>query len=232
MLDYCLCVMASIVVSIGGSVLLSEDATESYLKDFVNLFSSLSKNHKIYLVVGGGKPARDYIQRGRKIGLPERDLDTIGILITRVNATMLSKLFSDANKKIPCSIDEAIDYDEPIIILGGTVPGHSTDFVGAELAARLNADSFIIATNVDGIFDKDPNKHADAVMISEISIESLLSTYGSSWDAAGSNVAVDGPALQKIADHQIKTVVLNGKNLSNLKKYFSNESFVGTKIII
>jgi len=232
MLDYCLCVMASIVVSVGGSVLLSDDATESYLKDFVHLFSVLSKKQRIYLVVGGGKPAREYIQRGRKIGLLERDLDTLGILLTRVNATMLTKLFSDANKKIPCSIDEAINHNEPIVIMGGTVPGHSTDFVGAELAAKLGADSFIIATNVDGIFDKDPNKYSDAVMIPEINIESLLSTYGSSWDAAGSNVAVDGPALQKIADHQIKTVVLNGKNLLNLKKYFYNKSFVGTKIKI
>lgn len=224
--------MASIVVSIGGSVLLSDDATESYLKDFVQLFSDLSKNHRIYLVVGGGKPAREYIQRGRKIGLPEMDLDALGILITRVNATMLAKLFSNANKEIPCSIDESIAHVEPIVIMGGTVPGHSTDFVGAELAAKVGADSFVIATNVDGIFDKDPNKYSDAVLIPEFSIELLLSKYGSSWDAAGSNVAVDGPALKKIADHHIQTVVLNGKNLSNLKQFFSKDSFVGTTIKI
>lgn len=222
--------MTSIVVSIGGSVLLSDDATTHYLKDFVKLFSSLSKKHHIYLVVGGGKTARDYIKRGRILGLSEKDLDMLGILITRVNATMLTRLFSNSNKDIPCSVDDTILHDEPIVIMGGTVPGHSTDYVGAELAAKVNADKFIIATNVDGIFDKDPNKHSDAVMIPELDIEELLSTYGSSWDAAGSNVAIDGPALKKIADHHIQTVVLNGKNLSNLNRFLSKESFVGTTI--
>ena len=61
-----------------------------------------------------------------------------------------------------------------IIIIGGTKPGHSTDYVGAELASKINADKLIIATNVDGVFDKDPNKYKKAKQIREITIDKLI----------------------------------------------------------
>ncbi len=224
--------MNSMVISIGGSVLLSSDATDEYLKSFVSLCLQMSTNSKLYLVVGGGKPAREYIRKGRNLNLTESDLDDLGIMITRVNATFLSKLFQTANKTIPISCDEAAALSNDIIIMGGTTPGHSTDYVGAELAEAVHADKYIIATNVDGVFDKDPNKFPNAVRIPEISIKDLLGQYGESWDAAGSNVVIDGPALKKIDHARIPTMVVNGKKLSELEKAMLDKSFLGTKIHI
>lgn len=224
--------MKSIVISLGGSVLFADDITSSYMQNLSSLLEEIRHDYKIYVIIGGGSPARLYIQRGRSFGLSETELDDLGILITRVNATLLSKLISCSNTIIPTSPTDAIKMKDDIVIMGGTYPGHSTDFVGAELAITAKADQYIIATNVDGIYDKDPNKFSDAKQIPEISITSLLAKYGSNWDAAGSNVVVDGPALKKISEGNIQTVVVNGKKITEIKNAIYKKPFQGTIIKI
>ena len=199
--------METIVLSIGGSVILSDELNGSFLKKFVDLLNKLSKKYKIYMVVGGGKTARSYIKLGREVNLDEEILDELGIEITRVNAKLLISIIGTSNKKIPVTTDEAKNIDESIIIMGGTVPGHSTDMVGAELAEKTRADRFIIATNVDGIYDKDPNKYSDAKQLREVTIDELIKIYGTKWDVAGSNIVIDGPALKIIEREDIPTFV-------------------------
>ena len=53
--------METIVISLGGSVILSEEADSSFFKKFEELLKKICKNYKIFLVVGGGKTARNYI---------------------------------------------------------------------------------------------------------------------------------------------------------------------------
>lgn len=224
--------METIVISIGGSVLLSEDADVSFLKEFKILIENLSKNLKIFLVVGGGKTARTYIKLGRKLNFKEETLDKIGIDATRVNAKLLANILETSNKKIPTTTDEAKMLKDPIVVMGGTTPGHSTDMVGAELAEKTGAEKFIIATNVDGVYDKDPNKFKDAKQIREISIKQLIAKYGTDWKTAGKNVVIDGPALEIINRAKIPTFVLNGKRLDQLEKALTNQQFIGTVIKI
>ena len=145
--------MDSIVISIGGSVVLSEGIDISYFEKLNALVTKLSKKYKIYLVMGGGKTARTYIQLGRQLGFDEDKLDEIGIEITRINAKILSNLIKSSNQKIPHTTDDAKNMKESVVIMGGTIPGHSTDMVGAELAEKTQSSKFIIATNVDGVYD-------------------------------------------------------------------------------
>ena len=224
--------METIVISIGGSVILSEDADVPFFKNLVNLLKKLSKHYKIYIIVGGGKTSRIYIKLGRILNLDEKILDEFGIDITRINAKLLSNIIDISNKKIPTTTDEAKKIDKQIIIMGGTTPGHSTDMVGAELAEKVKADRFIIATNVDGIYDKDPNKYSDAKQLKEVSIEQLIREHGTDWSKAGKNVVVDGPALKIIQRVKIPTFVVNGKRLDQLEKAINNQSFDGTEINI
>jgi uridylate kinase len=224
--------METIVISIGGSVIVSEDADVSFFKKLVNLLNKLSSKYKIFIVVGGGKTARKYIELGRELGLSEETLDDLGIKITRINAKLLASIVETSNKKIPSTTSEANKINKTIVVMGGTIPGHSTDLVGAELAEKSGADRFIIATNVDGIYDKDPNKYDDAKQLREISIEELIEKYGTGWNAAGSNVVIDGPALDVIDKIKIPTFVVNGKQLDQLEKAMTNQKFNGTRIII
>jgi uridylate kinase len=223
--------METIVISLGGSVLLAEDVQTTYYNKLKELLLS-QKDKKIFVVVGGGPPARNYISRARSLHISEELLDSIGIAVTRVNALFLASQLQKNIYTIPHSTQEAAQSNQPIVIMGGTTPGHSTDFVGAELASIANADLFIIATNVDGVYDKDPKDSSDATLYSTISAQELLNKYGSVWNKAGGNTVVDGPALQKIKSESIPTIVLNGSNIDNFSNVLNHKPFHGTTIIV
>ena len=114
--------------------------------------------------------------------------------------------------------------------MGGTTPGHSTDAVAAELAEKIDADLLVIATDVDGIYDKDPKKYQDAKLFREISIDKLIEMCGTEWKRAGESVAIDGPALKIAKRSRYDIIVVNGKKLDNLKRALLKEDFIGTKI--
>jgi uridylate kinase len=222
----------TIVLSLGGSVVLANDVNHTYFQKLKTLIQQVSDRYKLYLIVGGGKTARSYIELGRKQSFNESILDNLGILGTRINASFLSALLLSEPINIPETIEEALlKRDQPLVIMGGTTPGHSTDFVGATIASKTNAEMFIIATNVDGVYDKDPQKFLDANLITEISIDELIKIYGNKWEYAGKNMVIDGPALQHIKDFNISTFVVNGKKLNQIRNIIERKPFKGTQII-
>jgi len=222
--------METVVISIGGSIILSKDINFQYYKKLSELLIRFAKDYRIFIVVGGGKIAREYIKIGRQLNFDEKTLDCFGILITRINAKLLTNIIKNSNTKIPETTDEAIKMKNRIIIMGGTLPGHSTDFVGSEIASKTKAEKFIIATNVNGIYDKDPNKYIDAKQIKEITADELINKYGITWKSAGMNVVIDGPALNTIKNNEILTYVLNGKKIDELEKALLDKKFNGTVI--
>ena len=58
------------------------------------------------------------------------------------------------------------------------------------------------------------------------------SEIGDKWDNAGSNVVIDGPALEIIKNKKIPTCVINGGKLVQIKKAIIDEPFEGTRIIL
>jgi len=222
--------MENIVISIGGSVILSDDIANNYFQKLKKTLEKLGNNYKFYIVVGGGKTAREYIKFARKMNFNEDFLDEIGIDITRINAKILSNYLGLSEIDIPKTTDIAKSISKPIVVMGGTIPGHSTDMVGAELAEKTNAEKFIIATNVDGVYDKDPNRYDNAKLITEISIDDLIKKYGTEWDSAGKNIVIDGPALKIINDAKIQTYVINGKEINQLENVILNKDYKGTVI--
>ena len=224
--------MDSIVIAIGGSVILSDDIGITYFEELSSILKKGCKQFKIYIIVGGGKPARTYIKFGRKLDLDEQTLDRIGVEITRTNARLLTDIIKISNKDIPITTNEAKKIKKPIVIMGGTTPGHSTDMVGAELAEKTNAIKYIIATNVDGVYDKDPNEFSDAKQLKIITIDELIEKFGTRWESAGKNIVIDGPALEIIKRARIPTFILNGKKLDQLEKAITNDQFNGTIIKI
>jgi uridylate kinase len=215
----------------GGSVLLSDEVDVHFFKKLVEVLSKSSERYKIFIVVGGGSVARKYIQLGRSLKIDEKKLDSFGIAVTRLNATVLINILENSNIEIPCTTNQACSIECPIVVMGGTTPGHSTDMVGAELAEKVNAELFIIATNVEGIYDKDPNKYSNAKHIKEITIDQLINRYGTEWKSAGKNIVIDGPALKILKRAKVSTYVVNGKRLDQLENVINKQSFHGTKII-
>ena len=114
--------MKSIVISIGGSVILSKEADVIFLKRLSSILKKISEQYKIFIIVGGGSVARKYIKLGRELDFDEETLDQIGIDITRVNARLLTNILEESNKEIPKTTDDAKKIGEPIVVMGGTKP--------------------------------------------------------------------------------------------------------------
>ena len=221
-----------IVVAIGGSVLLS-DYTHEKLQEYSDILKSLSEKHELFVVVGGGKPAREYINIVRELDGGEAICDDIGIEVTRLNAKLLLiSLSNTAYQKVPHNFQEALEYSatDKIVVMGGTEPAHSTDAVSAILAEYVKADLLINLTSVDGMYNKDPNKFEDAKLISEITASDMLKFIEGKDTKAGTYEFFDATAIHMIKRSSLKTIIANGFNSENLIKIINGEK-IGTTII-
>lgn len=221
-----------IVVAIGGSILLQDYNSERFMQ-YSEILKELSEEHELFIVVGGGKPAREYINVVRDLNAGEAQCDDIGIEVTRINAKlMLCALGNTAYQKVPHNFQEALEFSSTgkIIVMGGTEPAHSTDAVSAILAEYINADKLINLTSVDGMYTKDPNKYDDAELVNEITASDLLDFLNGKEIKAGTYEFFDTTAVQMIKRSNLETIIANGNNPENLIKAINNEK-IGTKVI-
>ncbi len=225
--------MDTVVVSIGGSILVPDDDDTAYVKELAVMFRELSKQLKLYVVVGGGRIARYYITLGRELGGDESYLDDVGIEVTRINARMLITALGEAAYHIPAeTFDEAISAAKAhdIVVMGGTHPGHTTDAVSAMLGERAGAVRLINATSVDGIYTDDPNKNPDAERLANVNFDQLLEICLKVKGGAGPNVVFDPLGAKIVARSKIETRVVHGRNLEELRKAILGQEFYGTTV--
>ncbi|MBI2078764.1 MAG: UMP kinase [Euryarchaeota archaeon] len=223
------------VISIGGSIVAPPNLDTTYIDSLARLLVDLAKDRKLFCVTGGGWIARQYIEAGRSFGADEEELDLIGIAATRINAQLLIAALSKYTE-VPvrplASVDATVESAEGyrIAVMGGTYPGHSTDYVGVELAVKAGAKRFVNATNVDGVYSADPNVVATAEMYKDITVDALIKMMGVEWKMAGTKAVIDGPALKLIREKRVPTFVVNGRNLPELSKALQGQEFHGTRI--
>lgn len=229
--------MERVAIVLGGSILAPADLDPAFLQDVANRMLAWSKERQLLVVVGGGAPARKHIQAARACGVAEDLLDRIGIQATRLNAQTLACILrrasADVNLEVPQSTAQALRFAEQhaIIVMGGTTPGHSTDYVAVELAVEGRCDRFVDATNVDGVYTRDPNKHRDAKFLPKMTFDELLGVIGErEWTAAGAPGVIDGPATVLLARNAVPTCVVRGTNLENLANAVAGKDFHGTHI--
>ncbi len=220
-----------IVVTVGGSIIIKDNNYKKF-KDYADILRNINQEHNLFVVVGGGKPAREYIGIARDLEVSEAACDDIGIDVTRLNAKLLiMALGDDAYPRVAKNFHEAMEFSvsSKIVVMGGTEPAHSTDAVGSILAEFVHADLLINATSVDGLYDKDPNKYSDAKMFGKITPTEMMSILGSAETKAGTYEFFDTTAIQIIKRSKIKTRIVNGEHAENLQKAISSE--IGTTII-
>ena len=221
-----------IVAAIGGSILLQDYNAERF-KEYAKLLKELSSEHELFVVVGGGKPAREYIGVVRDLGAGEAKCDDIGIEVTRVNAKLLLLALGDfAYQKVPHNFQEALEYSATgkIVVMGGTEPAHSTDAVSAILAEYVQADMLVNLTAVDGLYTKDPKKYDDAELIEEITASDMMDIISGNEVKAGTYEFIDTTAIQMIKRSNLETVIANGNDPQNLIRAINGEK-IGTRVI-
>ena len=221
-----------IVAAIGGSILLQDYNAERF-KEYAKLLKELSQEHEMFVVVGGGKPAREYIGVVRDLGAGEAKCDDIGIEVTRVNAKLLLLALGDfAYQRVPHNFQEALEFSATgkIVVMGGTEPAHSTDAVSAILAEYIQADMLVNLTAVDGLYTKDPKKFDDAELIEEITASDMMEIISGNEVKAGTYEFIDTTAIQMIKRSNLETVIANGNDPQNLIRAIKGEK-IGTRVI-
>ncbi len=229
--------METVVVGFGGSVVAPAELDIAFLRNLATHIRAWSSQRRLFVVVGGGQAARRYIRAARELGVPEEELDRIGIMATRLNAQLIDSLVHDPTlgvpRGIPATPAEAADLarDGHVVVMGGTDPGHSTDYVAAELALTTGADRLVIATNVDGVYTADPRTHPDAERRERLTFRQLLDIIKEvKWTQAGAPGVIDAPASLLIARNGLTTHVVEGHDLENVGQAVRGEAFNGTLV--
>lgn len=207
-----------IVISVGGSV-LARELSPGKFQGYAEALRHISKENTVFVVTGGGKAARDYIGVARGLGADEAACDLIGIDVTRLNARLLiSALGDDAYFEPPLNYRDAkiAGFTGKIVVMGGVIPGQTTDAVSAILAEYTGADVLINATSIDGVYTSDPRKNRDAKKFETMTPRQLVEIVNSTEMIAGANSPVDLLAAKVIERSSIRTIVLNGDNPENI----------------
>lgn len=207
-----------IVISIGGSVLTS-DLDPERIRTYAKSIEQLAKDNTVYVIVGGGRVAREYINTARVLGANHVECDSIGIDITRINARLLiSALGSRAYIEPATSYPEAAKaaLTGKIVVMGGLIPGQTTDAVSAVLAEYVDADLLINATSVNGVYSADPKTDKDAVKFETMTPAQLVDVVMKIDMVAGSNSPLDPLAAKIIQRCGIRTVVIDGREPFNI----------------
>jgi uridylate kinase len=221
-----------IVLSIGGSI-LAKDLDPGRFREYADVLRKLTQEHKIAVVTGGGVIARRYIDTARQLGANESVCDFVGIDVTRLNAQLLiAALGNAAYPQSPCTYREAESalVSDKIVVMGGVIPGQTTDAVSAILAEYLNANLLVIATSVDGVYSEDPNVNPAAIKYDSMTPEELVNVVMNTEMKAGSKSPVDPLAAKIIQRCGMKTIVLDGSNSENISNVIHHENVKGEPV--
>ena len=228
------------IIALGGSLLRAEEKENlerwfSGLKRMVAHLESLGES--IGIVVGGGAPAREGISIARSQISDERRLDEVGIAATRLNATIIQQVLSqagiDVSPDIPRTLPQAAQLlaEHSVVCMGGTVPGHTTDAVAVGLAVISGASVCIIATNVSHVYDSDPMSNPNAQPFDSMTLQGLAHICGVGEPlAAGASAVVDPVAVQRAIDGSLALAVVDGRHIERLEKVILGVDFEGTSI--
>ena len=203
--------------------------------EFAKEIKSVIEKEKIEIgiVVGGGN-----FWRGRSNQQMDRcTSDYIGMLGTTMNALAIGDAFKQVGQdvRVQTSVemrqiaefyikDRAVRHLEKgrVVVFGcGTgSPFFSTDTAAALRANEINADALLKATNVDGIYDKDPKKYDDAIKISHTTYLDVLNKKLNVMDTTATSLCMD---------NNLPIIVFDINTKGNLEKIVAGEN-IGTTV--
>ncbi len=190
---------------------------------------------QIGIVVGGGN-----FWRGVKDGgghMERTRADHMGMLATTINALALADVLE--NTGVVVRVQTAIDMTkiaEPYIRLrairhlekgrvvifacGTGNPYFSTDTAAALRAAEIEAEAILLAKNIDGVYDADPNKVQGAKKFDNISYLEVISRGLAVMDSTATTLSMD---------NHIPVLVFAIEDPNNIKRVLMGEH-IGTVV--
>lgn len=185
---------------------------------------------RVGIVCGGGN-----FLRGRDAHEMDRETaDYVGMMATVMNSLVLKDMFRQVGCEVYnqsglyVGIIDKIDSDKAkkalndgkIVVFGGGTgkPFFSTDTGASLRAIDIGADMIIKLTNVDGVYDKDPNKYSDAKMYDTVSYQTVID------NKLG---VMDMEAIEMCRNNKIAIVVMNIDTKNGLSRIIHGEK-IGT----
>ena len=184
---------------------------------------------EICLVIGGGNIFRG--MAGAAQGMDRAQADYMGMLATVMNALAMQSALEQLG--VQTRVQSAVQMDqvcEPVIrrraerhlakgrivifAAGVGAPYFTTDSGAALRAAEMNCDALLKGTSVDGVYDSDPKKNADAKRFDTV-------TYGKVL--ADDLKVMDASAVALCRDNKIPIVVFSIRDKGNLARVLSGE---------
>ena len=228
--------MKRVLIKLSGESLMGENALidKEKTKEIAKLIKRVREmGIEVSIVIGGGN-----FFRGRSNeDMYPLYVDTMGMLGTTINALGLLDAFRkedvsgiistpfDLNGLIPkYSEEEVLEKIKDNVVIFGGGTGHigcSTDTCASNKASMIKADTIIKLTNVDGVYNKDPNKYPDAIMYDRLTHQEVL-------DNPEIKV-MDIPAIKECMDNNIDITVINFNDKENLIRVLNGE-LIGTRI--
>ncbi|MFH1510782.1 MAG: UMP kinase [Candidatus Woesearchaeota archaeon] len=219
-----------IVISLGGSLIIPEDLDEQFLSQFKEIISRRArKGYRFAIICGGGKICRKYQSAANNISkASDTDIDQVGIAATKLNAELLRAVFGKlAYKKVLTDPRKKI-LTRKIIIAAGYEPGCSSDWDAVAIAKNIGASVIINLSNIEYVYDKDPNKFSDARPIPSMPWKEFFKIVGTKW-TPGLNSPFDPIAAKLARKNKMKVLIVNG-DLQNFESCLDGKEFKGTLI--
>src|SRR4051812_28834028 len=229
-----------VLVGIGGQSIF--DRGKEALLPIAEELGEARGKHKMIVGVGGGTRVRHTVSVALDLGLPTGGVAQLVGAMDEDNALMLNALLAKKRWmvmqrehfwELPLYLENGM---LPIVIsmppyhfwepppADGPLPTHGSDFGLFILAEVLGMKRLVFVKDVDGLFDKDPNKHADAKHIKKISLGALR-------DNLPQELCIDKQLLDAWANarHVQKVQIVNGLRRGELTRALAGEE-VGTVI--
>ncbi len=228
-----------ILLKLSGETLSPPDTTGLEGKNLADVANEIAevaqKGVKTGIVIGGGN-----LFRGALLDLPGVDRvrgDYMGMIATIINSIALSAALNQAGAKsrvlsaieIPGVVqlfntqaaNDALDNNEVVVFAAGTGnPFFTTDTAASLRGIQISADALVKATKVDGVFDKDPKVHDDAVRFPKLTYSEVLQKNLKVMDAA---------AVSMCRDNELPIIVFDFFARGNLMRVISGED-IGTTV--
>ncbi|MEG1640323.1 MAG: UMP kinase [Ruthenibacterium sp.] len=226
-----------VLIKLSGEALSGDKGFGLDVETIQKICAGIKQAHElgveIAIVVGGGN-----FWRGRSSGEMERTrADQIGMLATAMNALAVADALEKFDIEVrvqtaltmqqiaePYIRNRAIRHLEKgrvvILACGTGNPFFSTDTASALRAAEINADIIFKATMVDGVYNKDPKKHADAVKYDRLTFSRVLSDK---------LAVMDSTAATMCRDNNVPILVFDIMHPDNIAKAAKGEQ-IGTLV--
>ena len=178
---------------------------------------------EIALVIGGGNIFRG--AQGSEVGMERATSDTMGMLATVINSLALQDALEkiDVSTRVMSAIEmrqvaepyirrratRHLEKGRVVLLAGGTGnPFFTTDTAAGLRAMEIGSEVILKATKVDGVYDADPFKHADAKRYGQLTYIEVLNK---------DLKVMDSTAISLCMDNRLPIVVFNIMQKGNIK---------------